>query len=77
MSWVYKATAQKIKEMVTSSLVKEHLGIGDNQQDITFPELVVEFLKGNPHWSDSTRHIYTNVLKAQLAGKPLPENPTS
>ena len=59
----------KMMEIVAAELIQEHLGIKKNKRELSFPELVNEFLKQNTHWSISTRRLYTYILSSYLEGK--------
>ena len=72
-----KSAAMKMMEIVAAELIQEHLGIKKNKRELSFPELVNEFLKQNTHWSISTRRLYTYILNSYLEGKKFPNNPTS
>ena len=72
-----KVIAYKFKDLVSTELIKEHLGIKKKKKEHTFTQLAEIFINGNPHWSPNTRAIYEIILRDHINGKPLPKNPTS
>tara|TARA_Y100001949_G_scaffold146405_1_gene129962 strand:- start:89 stop:967 length:879 start_codon:yes stop_codon:yes gene_type:complete len=72
-----KVIAYKFKDLVSTELIKEHLGIKKKKKEHTFTQLAEIFINGNPHWSPNTRAMYEIILRDHINGKPLPKNPTS
>ena len=72
-----KSIAYKVKDLISTELIKEHLGLKEKKKELTFTQLVKLFLKSNAHWSKNTRSIYEIILRDYLNGKSLPKNPTS
>lgn len=72
-----KVIAYKFKDLVSTELIKEHLGLKKKKKEHTFTQLAEIFINGNPHWSPNTRAMYEIILRDHINGKPLPKNPTS
>ena len=63
--------------MVEKAIILELMGIRAKRGKLSFPELAKRFLNENKHWLKITYSLNESILRLQIAGKPLPANPTS
>ena len=72
-----KQVAVSLKPFVETSILQELNGFTVSNAELTFTELVGQFLKASHPWSKSTYELNRYILTSHLNGKSLPTNPTS
>ena len=69
--------AKRLRNHVEFNILKELHSVEEKKPDLSFDQLVTQYLKINHNWSKKTKELKNYVLNSYLSGKPLPVNPTS
>ena len=72
-----KQVAKKLKPVVELELLEELTGVKTRKRNLSFDEIVNEYLSTNHNWTSKTRELNTQILTAYISGKPLPAHPTT
>ena len=68
--------AKLLKPEVEKAIILELMGIKPKCPNLPFPELAKRFLNENKYWLKTTYDLNDSILRLDIAGKPLPTNPT-
>ena len=72
-----KQVAKSLKPITELELLSNLSGITQQTQNLSFDDLVRQYLKADHNWSKRTKELNDYVFKSYQSGKPLPTNPTS
>jgi len=72
-----KQVAKKLKPITELELLSNLSGVTQQTQNLSFDDLVRQYLKADHNWSKRTKELNDYVFKSYQSGKPLPANPTS
>ena len=72
-----KQVAIKLKPVVNLELHEEQKGVRTRKRNLSFDEIVNRYLSAKHDWTSKTRELNTQILTANISGKPLPSHPTT
>ena len=72
-----KQVAKSLKPITELELLSNLSGITQQTQNLSFDDLVRQYLKADHNWSKRTKELNDYVFESYQSGKPLPANPTS
>ena len=72
-----KQVAKSLKPITELELLSNLSGITQQTQNLSFDDLVRQYLKADHNWSKRTKELNDYVFESYQSGKPLPTNPTS
>ena len=72
-----KQVSKSLKPITELELLSNLSGITQQTQNLSFDDLVRQYLKADHNWSKRTKELNDYVFESYQSGKPLPTNPTS